>query len=91
MMLPSGFPAVARRVLPPLVGTLVAAGGWVLLVVLAIDLGSRGRDGDTAAWFFVVLAGLGAALCLVVALFFARLLLVAVGVLSDYEGKRARR
>jgi hypothetical protein len=90
-MLPNGFPAVARRVLPPLVAMLLAAGGWVLLVVVAIDLGSRGREGDTAAWFLVVLAGLGAALCLVVAIFFARLLLVAVGVISDYQGKRARR
>jgi hypothetical protein len=90
-MLPSGFPAVARRVLAPLAATLVAAGGWLLLVVLAIGLGSRGRDGDTAAWFLLVLAGLGAALCLILAIFFARLLLVAVGVINDYQGRRARR
>jgi hypothetical protein len=90
-MLPSGFPAVARRVLPPLLGMLLAAGGWVLLVVVAIDLGSRGREGDTAAWYLLVLAGLGAALCLVVAIFSARLLLVALGVIRDYQGKRARR
>ena len=90
MMLPSGFPAV-RRVLLPIVGTLVAAAGWVLLVMVAIDFGSRGRDGDAVAWVFLVLAGLGAAACLVLAIFFARLLLVATGVISDYRGKRARR
>lgn len=91
MVLPSGFPAVARRVLPPLVGALLAAAAWLLLVLLAIDLGGRGQEGDTAAWFLLVLAGLGAALCLLVALFFGRLVLVAAGVISDYQGKRARR
>jgi hypothetical protein len=90
-MLPSGSPAVARRVLVPLVGTLAAAAGWVLLVVVAIDSGARGRDGDAVGWVFLVLAGVGAAACLVLAIFFARMLLVATGVISDYRGKRARR
>jgi hypothetical protein len=73
------------------VGTLLAAGAWVLLVGLAIDVGQQARDGDAAAWVLLALAGLGAAICLVVAVFFGRLLLVAAGLLSDYQGRRARR
>ncbi len=80
-----------RRVWPPLLGALVSAAGWVLLVIVAIDFGGRGRDGDTVAWVFLALAGLAAALCLILAMFFVRMLLVAAGVLKDYEGKRARR
>jgi hypothetical protein len=91
VIIPSGVTKLARRVLPPLVGTLVAAGAWALLVVVAIDFGTRARDGETAAWVFLVLAGLGAAVCLVLAFFFGRQLLVAAGVLNDYQGKRARR
>lgn len=90
-MIPSGFPEVARRLLSPLLGTLVAAAGWVLLVVVAIDFGGRGQDGDAVAWVFLALAALGAALCLVLAIFFGRLLLVATGVIKEYQGKRARR
>jgi len=91
VIIPSGVTRVARRVLPPLVGTLVAAGAWVLLVMVAIDFGVRARDGETAGWVLLALAGLGAAVCLVLAFFFGRQLLVAAGVLSDYQGKRARR
>jgi hypothetical protein len=79
------------RVVPSLLGAVAAAGCWVLLVAVAIDLGSRARDGEAVAWLLLGLAGLGAALCLVVALFFGRLLLLALGFLSDYEPKRARR
>ena len=77
-------PAAAR-------GNAVAAGAWVLLVLVAIDFGARARDGETAGWVLLALAGLGAAVCLVLAFFFGRQLLVAAGVLSDYQGKRARR
>ena len=91
MIIPSGATRVARRVLPPLVGTLLAAGAWVLLVMVAIDFGERAREGDTAAWVFLALAGVGAAVCLVLAFFLGRQLLVAAGMLSDYQGKRARR
>jgi len=75
----------------PLLGALVSAAGWALLVIVAIDFGGRGRDGDTVAWVFLVLAGLAAAFCLILVMFFVRMLLVATGVLKDYEGKRARR
>jgi hypothetical protein len=80
-----------RPVGPPLLGALVSAAAWVLLVIVAIDFGGRGRDGDSVAWVFLAMAGLGAAFCLVMAIFFGRQLLVAIGVLSDYQGKRARR
>ncbi|HET6560670.1 MAG TPA: hypothetical protein VFG72_02255 [Marmoricola sp.] len=79
------------RVLPSLLGAVVAVAAWVLLVVVAVDFGNRGRDGDAVAWVFLGLAGLGAAACLVLALFLGRQTLVAVGVLTEYRPRRARR
>jgi hypothetical protein len=87
-----GEPARDRpRVVPALAGVLVAGAAWVLLIVVAIGFGRRGQEGETAAWFLLALTGLGAAVCLVLALFFGRQLLVAAGVLTDYQPKRARR
>lgn len=45
--------------------TLVA---WGLLVFAAIDFGREARSGDSTAWTFLVLAGLGAAACLFLAM-----------------------
>jgi hypothetical protein len=87
-----GAPGRPRpRVTPALLGTLAAATAWVLLVLVAVDFGGRGRDGDALGWVVLVLAGLGAAVSLAVALFFGRQLLVATGVVREYEPKRARR
>ncbi len=48
-----------------LTATLVA---WGYLVALAIDFGSAARDGDRFAWFFLLLATLGATACMFVTL-----------------------
>ncbi|WP_203336232.1 hypothetical protein [Nocardioides limicola] len=46
-------------------GTLVA---WGYLVLAAIDFGTAARDGRTAAWLFLAVAGFGAIACLFAAL-----------------------
>jgi hypothetical protein len=80
-----------RRALLPLAATLLAAGAWILLVLLAIELGERARDGDDAAWLLLALTGIAAVSCLVLALLFGRQLLAAVGVVDEYQPRRARR
>ncbi len=81
----------AGRLLLPLLGTLVSTAGWAVLVLVAVEFGGRGRDGDAVAWVFLGVAGVAGAGCLVLALFFGRQLLVAAGLISDYQPKRARR
>jgi len=47
------------------VATLVA---WGVLVLAAIDLGREARSGESTAWTFLILAAIGAAACLFLAL-----------------------
>ena len=49
-------------------GVTVALIAWGYLVHAAIDFGSDARDGESAAWLFLLLAAIGAAACLFVAL-----------------------
>jgi hypothetical protein len=60
---------------PPLAPLLLLALGitaavvaWGYLVYLAIDLGTDARNGESAAWWFLALATLGAIACLFVAM-----------------------
>ena len=49
-------------------GVTVALIAWGYLVFAAIDFGGDARDGDGAGWLFLLLAAVGAAACLFVAL-----------------------
>ena len=53
-----------RRILVLSVLVTVTLVAWGVLVFAAIDFGREARSGDSAAWTFLVLAGLGAAACL---------------------------
>jgi hypothetical protein len=58
----------ARRIVVLSLATLVTLVAWGVLVFAAIDLGREARSGESTAWTFLVLAGVGAAACLFVAL-----------------------
>ncbi|MGA8256450.1 MAG: hypothetical protein WB767_07735 [Nocardioides sp.] len=45
-------------------GSTAALVAWGYLVYAAIDFGSSGRSGDDAAWWFLILASIGAVACL---------------------------
>ncbi|HET6151708.1 MAG TPA: hypothetical protein VFE15_02065 [Marmoricola sp.] len=49
-------------------GITAAVVAWGFLVAQAIRFGSKGRDGETEAWFFLFLATLGATACMFVML-----------------------
>ncbi|MCA1981400.1 hypothetical protein [Nocardioides nematodiphilus] len=49
-------------------GVTIALIAWGYLVFAAIDFGKDARDGDGAGWVFLLLAAIGAAACLFVAL-----------------------
>ena len=57
-----------RDVFALALGTTVALIAWGYLVFAAIDFGGDARDGDRTAWLFLLLATIGAAACLFVAL-----------------------
>lgn len=58
---------------------------WGYLVKAAIDFGSSGRDGDGAAWIFMLVACVGAAGCLFIGLILVGKLLVLIGFVPDAE------
>ena len=49
-------------------GITAAVIGWGYLVYLAIDFGTSARDGDSAGWWLLGLATIGAIACLFVAM-----------------------
>jgi hypothetical protein len=49
-------------------GITAAVVAWGYLVYLAIDFGTAGRDGDSAGWWLLALATVGAIACLFVAM-----------------------
>ncbi|MFW6772651.1 hypothetical protein ACOACO_00070 [Nocardioides sp. CPCC 205120] len=49
-------------------GITVTVVAWGYLVWVAIDFGATARAGESAAWWFVALASLGAIACLFIAL-----------------------
>lgn len=58
-------PAALRGTLLRVLGVVLAAVAWLLLVIGAIDFGRAARDGQGAAgWVFTVAATAGAAACL---------------------------
>jgi len=59
----------ARRTVQLLLGALAGVGVWWFLVRAAVEFGRAAMDGDGAArWAFTVVAGGGAALCLMLVL-----------------------
>lgn len=62
---------------------------WVFLVKAAIEFGRLARDGQNLAWAFTVAATIGAAACLLLMFVLVARVLVAVGVLSEYKGRRS--
>ena len=53
---------------PLALGCLAALAAWVVLVVVAIDLGREARNGATGTWLFLALALVGAVASLLAAL-----------------------
>jgi hypothetical protein len=70
--LPTISPEPAPRQTLPLLllalGITAAVVAWGYLVYLAIDFGTKARDGESAGWFFLGLATIGAIACLFVAM-----------------------
>lgn len=85
----------ARRstlsVLALVLGVVAAAIGWVALVVVAVDFGRQGREGDALGWAFLAVGAAGATACLLLALLLGTRLLTVVGLLDAYQPKRAAR
>ena len=87
-------PRAARSPLSPSViamafGAVLAALAWVYLVRSAIDFGLLARNGRGEAWVFTGAASLGAVVCALLAMVLVARVLRAVGVISDYQPRRA--
>ena len=64
-----GGPRIARgRLVRLAAGATLTLVAWGLLVVLAIDFGGRAREGNGAAWGYLLVATVGATACLFLAL-----------------------
>jgi len=61
-------------------GTLAAGVAWAALVYAGIRFGQSARDGDDAAWLFLVVATLGAVACLFLAMMLGLQVARALGV-----------
>lgn len=61
----------------------LAVVAWGYLVYAAIDFGATARGGQSAAWWFLALASLGAVACLFVGLMLIARLLRRLGITSD--------
>jgi len=81
----------ALRVVVLLVAVLGTLGGWLGLVLYAVDAGESARAGDTGDWWYVGLATVGAIVLLLVGIALGRRLAVALGLVADYVPKRAKR
>jgi fumarate reductase subunit D len=70
-------------------GAVLTALAWLYLIGAAIDFGVLARRGQGEAWLFTAAASFGAIVCLV--LFFALVGygLRQVGLISDYQPRRA--
>ena len=70
--------------------TLLALGGWVALVVVAIEAGRSARDGASGQAWVIAGAVVGAVALLLLAVAFGRRALMGLGVIRAYRPKRAR-
>jgi hypothetical protein len=72
--------------------TLAALGSglaWLFLVRAAIAFGRLARDGQDLAWAFTLAASVGATACLLLMFVLGARVLVALGILSEYKGRRS--
>jgi hypothetical protein len=63
-------------------GAILGAGAWFFLVLAAIDFGGSAKNGNRAAWLFMLVATLGAIACLVFVLGLVSRGLTALGVVG---------
>jgi hypothetical protein len=79
-----------RPVLTALALAALGSGvAWVFLVRAAIAFGRLARDGQSLAWAFTVAASVGATACLLLMFVLGARVLVALGILSEYKGRRS--
>lgn len=57
-------PDLRKRLLTLALGLTATLIAWGFLVWAAIDFGNQARDGEAAAWVFLIFATLGATACL---------------------------
>lgn len=67
-------------------GITFAIVAWGYLVWAAIDFGATARSGNSTAWFFLLLACIGAASCLFAGLMLGARLLTLLGVIAPPPG-----
>lgn len=86
------------RLLGLALAVTAAVVAWGYLVYAAIDFGTQARGGESAAWFFLALASVGAVACLFVGLMLIARLTRALGLTRDPDapppptgGRRAAR
>ncbi len=80
-----------RRALLHVLGVLAGGAAWVFLVRAAIDFGRSARvHGSAAGWGFTVVAGVGAACCLMVVFVLLTRLGTALGSRSRHAPGRHR-
>ena len=79
-----------RTIVGYAVGVLLSGAAWLFLVLAAIDFGTTARDGEGLGWLFMALAALGAIGCLLLALVLGGRVLMATGIISDYQPRRAQ-
>ena len=84
-------PSFQSSLLAPAAGVTLAVVAWGYLVYAAIDFGAAGRSGDSQAWFFLVLASLGAVACLFVGLMLVGRLMRRLGITDDPAHPRSHR
>ncbi len=70
-------------------GIVLGGVAWWVLVRAAIDFGHLASLGQSRAWLFTAVAAAGAAVCLLLVLVLVSRLLVALGVVSRYQPRRA--
>lgn len=68
-------------------GITVCVVAWGYLVYAAIDFGSTARGGDSAAWWFLAVASIGAVACLFVGLMLVARLTRRLGITSGPPSK----
>ncbi|HET7355066.1 MAG TPA: hypothetical protein VFJ09_00150 [Nocardioidaceae bacterium] len=70
-------------------GMVVGGFAWWYLVRAAIAFGRVARSGEQGAWMFTASACIGAILCLLLVLVLASRVLVTLGLVSEYHGRRS--